>query len=163
MQVFIVKSILSTKYQVPIGTNSNAYSLDGLVVPKMKELISRPFVGLLKIHRLSQYRKSTQYVKFSWALLQLLLCLQLQLNTMVSIDVSGQISSFGSPCTCTHINRNQVFVYLYFVFACSTIQNIIYDIRAPRAFKKIQHMIILTGNIFFQNKKTETLNPITFK
>ena len=39
--------------------SENKYSLVGLVLPKMEELISLPFVGLFKIRWLFQDRMST--------------------------------------------------------------------------------------------------------
>ena len=72
------------------------YSCPNLVVAKMEELISRPFVGLYKIRLLLRDRKRTKNFRFYLALLQLQLCLQLQQNTMVSVDVDGQICHFCS-------------------------------------------------------------------
>ena len=72
------------------------YSLVHLVWPNTEELISRPFVGLYKIRLLLRDRKRTKNFRFYLALLQLQLCLQLQQNTMVSVDVDGQICHFCS-------------------------------------------------------------------
>ena len=72
------------------------YSLVRLVWPNTEELISRPFAGLYKIRLLLRDRMRTKNFRFYLALLQLQLCLQLQQNTMVPIDVDGQICHFCS-------------------------------------------------------------------
>ena len=72
------------------------YSLVRLVWQNTEELISRPFAGLYKIRLLLRDRKRTKNFRFYLALLQLQLCLQLQQNTMVPVDVDGQISHFCS-------------------------------------------------------------------
>ena len=72
------------------------YSLVRLVWQNTEELISRPFAGLYKIRLLLRDRKRTKNFRFYLALLQLQLCLQLQQNTMVPVDVDGQICHFCS-------------------------------------------------------------------
>ena len=72
------------------------YSLVRLVLPNTEELISRPFTGLYKIRLLLQDCLTSRYLRFFLALLQLQLCLQLQQNTMVPVDVDGQICHFCS-------------------------------------------------------------------
>ena len=74
----------------------NIYSLVRLVQPNTEMLISQPFTGLYKIRLLLQDCLTSRYVRFFLALLQLQLCLQLQQNTMVPVDVDGQICHFCS-------------------------------------------------------------------
>ena len=72
------------------------YSLFRLVWPNTEEPYSRPFLGLSKIRLVLQDHMSPKYLRKNFALFQLLLHLQLQQNTMVFIDVDGQICHFCS-------------------------------------------------------------------
>ena len=67
-----------------------------LVLPNTEMLISRPFTGLYKIRLLLRDRMRTKNLKQILALLQLQLCLQLQQNIMVPVDMDGQICHFSS-------------------------------------------------------------------
>ena len=72
------------------------YSLVRLVWPNREELISRPFAGLYKIRLLLRDRMRPKNLRNFLALVQLQLCLQLQQNTIVPVDVDGQICYFCS-------------------------------------------------------------------
>ena len=74
----------------------SSYSLFRLVWPNTEEPFSRPFLGLSKIRLVLQDNMSPKNVRKNLALFQLLLNLQLQQNTMVFIDVDGQICHFCS-------------------------------------------------------------------
>ena len=83
-------------------TNKGRYSWGHLVVPNTEELISRPFLDENSIRQLFWDRVNPWPATGGLALLQLQLCLQLQQNTMVPVDVDGQICHFCSqvfvPC-----------------------------------------------------------------
>ena len=72
------------------------YSLLRLVWPNTEEPYSRPFLGLSKIRLVLQDYMSPKNIRKKLALFQLLLHLQFQQNTMVFIDVDGQICHFCS-------------------------------------------------------------------
>ena len=78
------------------------YSCPSLVCPNTEELISRPFLDENSIRQLFWDRVNPWPAAGGLALLQLQLCLQLQQNTMVPVDVDGQICHFCSqvfvPC-----------------------------------------------------------------
>ena len=74
----------------------NVYSWGHLVVPNTEELISRPFLDENSIWQLFWDRVNPWPATGGLALLQLQLCLQLQQNTMVPVDVDGQICHFCS-------------------------------------------------------------------
>ena len=80
------------------------YSLVRLVWPNREELISRPFAGLYKIRLLLQDRMRPKNLRNFLALVQLQLCLQLQHNTIVSIDVDVQICHF---CVHKYLSGNK--------------------------------------------------------
>ena len=96
------------------------YSLVRLVWQNTEEFISRPFAGLYKIRLLLRDRMRPKNLRNFLALVQLQLCLQLQQNTIGSVDVDVQICHFcvhkylsGNKSLWTkvtnltiHINRN---------------------------------------------------------
>ena len=75
---------------------ASSYSWPPLVVPISEELISRPFLDENSIRQLFWDRVNPWPAAGGLALLQLQLCLQLQQNTMVPVDVDGQICHFCS-------------------------------------------------------------------
>ena len=79
------------KYESPIP-----YSCPSLVVPYSEELISRPFLGENRFWWVLQKRMSTENAVGCLFCLSRSLCLQLQQNTMVPVDVDGQICHFCS-------------------------------------------------------------------
>ena len=80
------------------------YSWGHLVVPNTEELISRPFLDENSIRQLFWDRVNPWPATGGLALLQLQLCLQLQQNTMVPVDVDGQICHF---CSQVFVTRNK--------------------------------------------------------
>ena len=72
------------------------YSLVRLVWQNTEELISRPFADLYKIRLLLRDLMRTKNLRNELALVQLQLCLQLQQNTIVPVDVDVQICHFCS-------------------------------------------------------------------
>ena len=72
-----------------------------LVWQNTEELISRPFADLYKIRLLLRDLMRTKNLRNELALVQLQLCLQLQQNTIVPVDVDGQICHF-----CSLVNKS---------------------------------------------------------
>ena len=65
-------------------------------MPNTEDLFSRPFLDENSIRQLFRDRVNPWPATGGLALLQLQLCLQLQQNTMVPVDVDGQICHFCS-------------------------------------------------------------------
>ena len=74
--------------------SDSKYSLVRLVRPNTEELISRLFLDENSIRQLFWDRVNPWPATGGLGLLQLQLCLQLQQNTMVPVDVDGQICHF---------------------------------------------------------------------
>ena len=80
------------------------YSLVRLVWQNTEELISRPFAGLDKIRLLLPGCMRPKNLRNFLALVQLQLCLQLQQNTIGSVDVDVQICHF---CVHKYLSGNK--------------------------------------------------------
>ena len=95
------ENLLVTQHEDQDNSKMN-YSLVRLVWQNTEELISRPFLDENSIRQLFWDRVNPWPATGGLALLQLQLCLQLQKNTMVPVDVDGQICHFCSqvfvPC-----------------------------------------------------------------
>ena len=86
------------KFQMTDMTDMTAsqYSCPSLVVPNTEELISWPFLGENRFWWVLQKRMSTENAVGCLFFSHAHFCLQLQQNTMVPVDVDGQISHFCS-------------------------------------------------------------------
>ena len=100
----IERKHLSQIAKMHLSQFANMYSLVHLVWQNREELISRPFAGLYKIRLLLQDRMRPKNLRNFLALVQLQLCLQLQQNTIGSVDVDVQICHF---CVHKYLSGNK--------------------------------------------------------